>query len=370
MMGETSLSVGLPKAPTGIDGFRRHHSRRPAGRAADIGVRCGGLRQDAVRRDFSGQRRGRVRRARRVHELRGTGRGPRGELRLARLRHRRAGRCRKARGRSRPESSKSEIEEAGDYDLEGLFVRLGFAVDQVGAKRIVLDTIEALFSGFSDTAILRAELRRLFGWIKDRGLTAIITGERGDGAAHPPRARGIRFGLRDPARQPRGGSDRDAAAAGREVPRLRARHQRISVPDRRRRNQRSAGHVGAAINRRCRARSSRAGIPGLDAMFRNGGFFRGSSILLSGVSGTGKTTIARISSMRPAAAASAACSSPSRRGREEICRNARSVGLDLQQSMDAGLLRFEAARPKPLRPGDASRANASRPRDDSSRRSW
>ena len=76
---------------------------------------------------------------------------------------------------------RSEIEETGEYDLEGLFIRLGFAVDSIGAKRVVLDTIETLFAGFSDETVLRAELRRLFGWIKDRGLTAIITGERGDG---------------------------------------------------------------------------------------------------------------------------------------------------------------------------------------------
>jgi circadian clock protein KaiC len=76
---------------------------------------------------------------------------------------------------------RSEIEESGEYDLEGLFVRLGYAVDQVGAKRVVLDTIEALFSSLSNEGILRAELRRLFGWLKERGLTAIITGERGQG---------------------------------------------------------------------------------------------------------------------------------------------------------------------------------------------
>ncbi len=76
---------------------------------------------------------------------------------------------------------RSEIEESGDYDLEGLFVRLGYAIEQVGAKRIVLDTIEALFSNFKDSNILRAELRRLFEWLKDRGVTAIITGERGNG---------------------------------------------------------------------------------------------------------------------------------------------------------------------------------------------
>lgn len=76
---------------------------------------------------------------------------------------------------------RSEIEEAGDYDLEGLFVRLGYAIDTIGAKRVVLDTIEALFSSFKDTAVLRSELRRLFYWLKDRGVTTVITGERGEG---------------------------------------------------------------------------------------------------------------------------------------------------------------------------------------------
>src|SRR3954468_2791680 len=76
---------------------------------------------------------------------------------------------------------RSEIEEAGEFDLEGLFVRLGLAIDSIGAKRVVLDTLEALFSGFTNHAILRAELRRLFLWLKERGVTAVITGERGDG---------------------------------------------------------------------------------------------------------------------------------------------------------------------------------------------
>jgi circadian clock protein KaiC len=76
---------------------------------------------------------------------------------------------------------RAEIEESGEYDLEGLFVRLGHAIDKVGAKRVVLDTVEALFSGLADSIILRAELRRLFGWLKDKGVTAIITAERGEG---------------------------------------------------------------------------------------------------------------------------------------------------------------------------------------------
>src|SRR5918999_38851 len=74
----------------------------------------------------------------------------------------------------------SEIEEVGEYDLEGLFLRLGLAIDSVGARRIVLDTIESLFGGFTNEALLRSELRRLFRYLKDRGVTAVITGERGE----------------------------------------------------------------------------------------------------------------------------------------------------------------------------------------------
>src|SRR5206468_5199514 len=76
---------------------------------------------------------------------------------------------------------RSEIEETGEYDLEGLFIRLGHAIDSIGAKRIVLDTVEAIFAGLPNDNILRAELRRLFRWLKDRGVTAVITAERGDG---------------------------------------------------------------------------------------------------------------------------------------------------------------------------------------------
>jgi len=81
---------------------------------------------------------------------------------------------------------RSEIEETGEYDLEGLFLRLGYAIDSIGAKRVVLDTVEALFSGLSNTAILRAELRRLFRWLKTKGITAVITGERGETGLNTP----------------------------------------------------------------------------------------------------------------------------------------------------------------------------------------
>jgi circadian clock protein KaiC len=78
---------------------------------------------------------------------------------------------------------RTEIEETGEYDLEGLFLRLGLAIDAVGAKRVVLDTLETLFGGFTNQALLRSELRRLFRWLKDKGVTAIITGERGEGSS-------------------------------------------------------------------------------------------------------------------------------------------------------------------------------------------
>ena len=85
---------------------------------------------------------------------------------------------------------RSEIEETGEYDLEGLFIRLGYAIDSIGAKRVALDTIEVLFSALSNQGILRAELQRLFRWLKDKGVSAIITGERGDGTI-------TRFGLEE-----------------------------------------------------------------------------------------------------------------------------------------------------------------------------
>ena len=239
---------------------------------------------------------------------------------------------------------RSEIEESGEYDLEGLFVRLGFAVDQVGARRVVLDTVETLFSGFSDPAILRAELRRLFGWIKERGLTAVITGERGEGQL-------TRQGLEEYV------SDCVVLLDNRVEDQITTRRLRVV-------KYRGSAHgtneypfliddegitvlpvTSTSLDRDASSEMVSSGVPGLDAMLRPGGFFRGSSILLSGVAGTGKTTL--VSHF-----ADAAC----RRGErclsfvfeesaQEICRNARSVGLDLPHWIDAGLLRYEAARP-------------------------
>lgn len=238
----------------------------------------------------------------------------------------------------------SEIEESGEYDLEGLFLRLGFAVDSVGAKRVVLDTIETLFSGFTDVTLLRAELRRLFSWIKDRGLTAIITGERGDGQL-------TRQGLEEYV------SDCVILLDNRVVDQITTRRLRVV-------KYRGSAHgtneypflidtggisvlpvTSSGLRRPASYEVVSSGIAGLDAMLGLRGFYRGSSILLSGVAGTGKTTFA-------AHFADAACARGERcmffafeESADEICRNARSVGLDLQRWVDADLLRFEASRP-------------------------
>jgi len=114
----------------------------------------------------------------------------------------------------------AETEESGEYDLEGLFIRLGHAIDSIGAKRVVLDTIESLFSGLPNQLILRAELRRLFRWLKDKGVTAIITGERGEGTLTRPGLGRVRLRLRHCPGPSRGRPDLLPAAAGGQVPRL------------------------------------------------------------------------------------------------------------------------------------------------------
>jgi circadian clock protein KaiC len=237
-----------------------------------------------------------------------------------------------------------EIEETGDYDLEGLFVRLGFAVEQIGAKRVVIDTIEALFAGLSDTALLRSELRRLFGWIKDCGLTAIITGERGEGQL-------TRQGLEEyvsdcvilldnrlhdqmTTRRLRVVKYRGSAHGTNEYPFL-IDDRGISVFP--------VTSVGFAEYDSGEVIST--GIAGLDAMLGAGGVFRGSGVLISGASGTGKTLIS-------AHFVAAACARGERclivvfeEGPGQYCRNAKSIGLDLRRYIDQGLLCIESARP-------------------------
>ena len=239
---------------------------------------------------------------------------------------------------------RSEIDETGEYDLEGLFVRLGFAIDSIGAKRIVLDTIETLFGGLSNEAILRSELRRLFRWLKDKGITAVITAERGDGAF-------TRHGLEEYVsdcvividhrvkkqictRRMRVVKYRGSAHGTNEYPFI-IEDDGISVLP-----ITSAGLAYEVSDERISS-----GVSRLDAMLGGQGFFRGSSILLSGTSGTGKTSLAAVFA-----------DATSRRGERclyvtfeespgQIIRNMRSIGLDLRTSIDRGTLRLIGARP-------------------------
>lgn len=238
----------------------------------------------------------------------------------------------------------SEIEVSGEFDFEPLFVRLGYAIDQVGAKRVVLDTIEALFSGFKDQAVLRAELRRLFGWLKDRGVTAVITGERGEGQL-------TRYGIEEYV------SDCVILLDNRVHDQVTTRRLRIV-------KYRGSSHgtneypfliddrgvsvmpiTSAGLAHKISSEVVPTGVADLDAMFGEGGFFRGSSILLSGLAGTGKSTFA-------AWFANAVCSRGERclyfafeESPDQIVRNMRSAGIDLSKHVDSGLLMFESARP-------------------------
>jgi circadian clock protein KaiC len=237
-----------------------------------------------------------------------------------------------------------ENEESGEYDLEGLFVRLGHAIDNIGARRVVLDTIENIFAGLSDTAVLRSELRRLFTWLKERGMTAIITGERGDG-------RLTRHGLEEYV------SDCVILLDNRVQQQITTRLLRVVkyrgsthgtneypfLID-----QKGISVLPITSARLCHETSSEpvpTGIAGLDDMLGAKGYHKGSSILISGASGSGKTIFG-------SQYADATCARGERclyfafeESPGQIVRNVRSVGLDLQQHLDSGLLRFEAARP-------------------------
>ena len=239
---------------------------------------------------------------------------------------------------------RGEIDASGDYDLEGLFVRLGYAIDQIGAKRVVLDTIEALFSSFSDTTILRAELRRLFQWLKDRQVTAIITGERGDGQL-------TRYGIEEyvsdcvvlldnrveeqvTTRRLRVVKYRGSAHGTNEYPFL-IDEQGISV----------FPVTSAGLDHVTSDEIVSSGIPQLDSMFERRGYYRGSSVLISGLAGTGKTTFAACFVDQSCRQGERCLYFSFEESQDQIARNMRSVSLELGQHLTSGLLRFESARP-------------------------
>lgn len=240
---------------------------------------------------------------------------------------------------------RSEIEETGEYDLEGLFIRLGYAIDSIGAKRVVLDTLENLFSGLSNQVILRAELRRLFNFLKDKGVTAVITGEKGDGVSL------TRQGLEEYV------SDCVILLDHRVINQISTRRLRVV-------KYRGSQHgtneypflideegisvlpvTSLKLEKEVSSKRISSGIPSLDSMFGGKGFFEGSSILVSGTAGTGKTSIA-------ASFANEVCRNKKRclyfafeESPKQIIRNMGSISIDLQKHVDNGLLEFHASRP-------------------------
>ncbi|UOQ99029.1 circadian clock protein KaiC [Hymenobacter sp. 5317J-9] len=239
---------------------------------------------------------------------------------------------------------RSEIEETGEYDLEGLFIRLGYAIDSIGAKRVVLDTIESLFSGFPNESVLRSEIRRLFRWLKDKGVTTIITAERGDGTL-------TRQGLEEYV------SDCVILLDNRVIDQITTRRLRVV-------KYRGSTHgtneypylitgegisvlpvTSLRLEHQVSNEIVSSGVPALDEMFGRRGFYEGSSVLITGTAGTAKTTLA-------AAFAEKICKDGKRclffafeESPQQLIRNMASVGIDLESHVREGRLRIEASRP-------------------------
>jgi circadian clock protein KaiC len=239
---------------------------------------------------------------------------------------------------------RTEIEETGDYDLEGLFIRLETAINAVGAKRVVLDTIESLFSGFANANILRAELRRLFSWLKSKGVTAVITAETGDGKL-------TRHGIEEYVADCVVLLDHRVEDQS-SIRRLRVIKYRGSVHGT---NEYPflIGKTGlsvlplSSLKLEHKASSQRisTGIPRLDTMLGGKGFYRGTSILVSGGAGTGKSSLAAHFVQAACQRGERALYMASEQSTEEVIRNMRSIGIDLEPFIKRGLLQFYASRP-------------------------
>jgi circadian clock protein KaiC len=239
---------------------------------------------------------------------------------------------------------RSEIEESGEYDLEGLFIRLSHAINTVGARRLVLDTIETLFSGLSNVSILRAELRRLFRWLKDKNISTIVTGERG---AESLTREGLEEYVSDcvilldhrvtdqvSTRRLRVLKYRGSEHGTNEYPFLISDRGFMVLPI-----------TSVKLDYAVGEERVSSGIPRLDAMLGGKGFYRGSLILVSGTAGTGKTAVA-------ASFADAACHRGEKtmyfafeESSQQVVRNMRSIGLDLEQWTGKGILKIVGQRP-------------------------
>ena len=239
---------------------------------------------------------------------------------------------------------RSEIEEAGEYDLDGLFIRLGHAIDSIKAKRVVLDTIESLFAGLDNQAILRAELRRLFHWLKTKGVTAVITGERGEATL-------TRQGLEEYV------SDCVIVLDHRVTEQVSTRRLRIV-------KYRGSTHgtneypflidkegisvlpiTSLKLDNEVSSDVISTGVPGLNDMFQGGGFYRGSNILVSGTAGTAKTTIGCYFANEQCENKEKTIYFAFEESPQQLVRNMRSIGIDLDRHIKNGLLQIHSSRP-------------------------
>jgi circadian clock protein KaiC len=241
---------------------------------------------------------------------------------------------------------RSEIEETGEYDLEGLFVRLGSAIAEVGARRVALDGIDALFAALPSEAIVRAELRRLFRWLKEQGVTAVITGEQGEKTLTRHGSGGVRQRLRDLPGPPHDQPGRDAPPAHRQVSRLSPRDQRIPDLIDESGFQRPADQLGQPEPPRlARARLHRHPETGRHA--RRQGYYKGSSVLVSGTSGAGKSSVATAFADSICRRGERCLFWSSEESPDQILRNMASIGFDLQPHIDRGLLTFAMPSARP-----------------------
>jgi circadian clock protein KaiC len=237
-----------------------------------------------------------------------------------------------------------ELAQAGQFDLSGLFIRLGYAIDAIGAKRVVLDTIETIFGGLPNPLILRAELRRLFRWLKDKGVTAIVTGERGHGQL-------TRQGLEEYVsdcvisldhqqreqtwtRRLRVLKYRGSSHGTNDYPFLIDEDGIAVVPI-----------TSLGLDHEVSSERISSGVPRLDTMLGGQGYFRGTSVLVSGTAGSGKSSLAAHFAAATCARGERALYFAFEESPAQIQRNLSSIGLNLGQWVEQGLLRFHASRP-------------------------
>jgi circadian clock protein KaiC len=238
----------------------------------------------------------------------------------------------------------AEIQETGAYDLEGLFVRLQYAIESIGAKRVVLDTLEAIFSGFSNQGLLRAELRRLFRWLKDRGMTTVVTGERGDGSL-------TRHGLEEYV------SDCVILLDHRVMEQISTRRMRIV-------KYRGSSHgadeypfliddqgfsvlpsTSMGLNHSVSKERMSTGVRDLDEMLQGKGFYRGATALVSGTAGSGKSSLCALFARQTCSDGKKCLYVAFEESPAQVIRNMRSIGVDLEPYIKKGLLQLEAWRP-------------------------